>query len=187
MIATLTGRVAEKYGDFAVVEIAGVGYEVALTIEDWGVTKVGSETKFYIYENIREDAHNLYGFLTLEAKQLYVQLLSVSGVGPKLAMQTLSGASIDRLRQAIAAGDPDLLKGVSGVGKKTAERIVVELKGKIKSDGVISAASSADSAYQALIGLGYTGSQAAEAVSQVPPEVTDDKERIKLALKGLTK
>jgi Holliday junction DNA helicase RuvA len=188
MIATLEGRVAEKYGDQAVVEIGGVGYEVTLTVEDWGRLKVGENTKLYIYENVREDAYNLFGFAALPAKQLYMQLLGVSGVGPKLAMQTLSGASVERLQQAIAAGDPALLKGISGVGAKTAERIVVELKGKIKvSEGAFGTINSGDSVYQALVGLGYSAAQAAEAAASVPAEVTSESERVKLALKQLSR
>ena len=85
----------------------------------------------------------------MAAKNFYILLLSVSGVGPKVAMQTLSAASLDRLQQAIGAGDPDLLKGVSGVGKKTAERLVVELKGKVESSGVLGGGNSGGGAYQA--------------------------------------
>jgi holliday junction DNA helicase RuvA len=186
MIATIRGVVVEKVENSVIIQINGIGYEVIVPVEDWGNARIGQESKFYIYEHIREDAHVLYGFSQLSGKQLYIQLLSVSGVGPKLAMQTVSGASIARLQQAIAAGDPDLLKGVSGVGKKTAERIVVELKGKIKSEGVLGPVSSRDSVYQALIGLGYSAGQATEAISKLPADITDDQQRIKAALKQLS-
>ena len=186
MIATLEGKVTDKIEDSVIIELGGIGYQIVVSVEDWGSTKVSSSAKFYIHEHIREDAHVLYGFSQPKAKQLYTQLLGVSGVGPKLAMQVLSGASLDRLQQAIGAGDPDLLKGVSGVGKKTAERIVVELKGKVESGGA-AAVNSGDAAYQALVGLGYPAAKAAEAAAAVPADITDEQERIKVALRGISK
>ncbi len=186
MIGTLRGSVIEKYGDNIVIEIGGVGYELTVTVSDWGASAVGSEAKFYIYEQIREDMHNLYGFSALEAKQLFTLMLSVSGVGPKVAMAVLSAASIDRLRQAIAAGDPDLLRGVSGVGKKTAERLILELRGKLDG-GAGGLAPVMDETYQALVALGYTPSQATNSISSIPDDITDPQARIKAALKGLSK
>lgn len=185
MIGTLRGSVTEKYGDNIVIDIAGVGYELTVTASDWGTSSVGTEAKFYIYEQIREDMHNLYGFSGLESKQLFTLMLSVSGVGPKVAMAVLSAASIDRLRQAIAAGDPDLLRGVSGVGKKTAERLILELRGKLDG-GVGGLAPVMDETYQALIALGYTPSQATAAIDGIPDEITG-QDRIKAALKGISK
>ncbi len=183
MIATLTGEVTAKYGQMLVVETGGVGYEVSVPIEDWGGAAVGKPVSLFIYEQIREDAHNLYGFGELAAKAFFTQLLSVSGVGPKVALAILSSTSLERLHQAISAGDPDLLKGVSGIGKKTAERIMVELRGKVTATGT---AAAADSTYQALVGLGYSPDQAAAAVSKLPAEMKDEAERIRTALKGLS-
>jgi Holliday junction DNA helicase RuvA len=185
MIGTLRGSVTEKYGDTIIIDIAGVGYELTVTASDWGSSGVGHEAKFYIYEQIREDMHNLYGFASIESKQLFTLMLSVSGVGPKVAMAVLSAASIDRLRQAIAAGDPDLLRGVSGVGKKTAERLILELRGKLDG-GVGGLAPVMDETYQALIALGYTPGQATAAIGQIPDSITGEQERIKAALKGLS-
>ena len=185
MIGTIRGNLTEKYGDTIVIDIAGVGYELTVTASDWGASSIGSELKFYIYEQIREDMHNLYGFASLESKQLFTLMLSVSGVGPKVAMAVLSAASIDRLRQAIAAGDPDLLRGVSGVGKKTAERLILELRGKIDG-GVGGLAPVMDETYQALIALGYTPGQATAAISNIPDNITG-QDRIKAALKGLSR
>lgn len=186
MIARLTGQISEKTGDSLYLDVGGVEYELTVTVDDWGGAKVGSEAQFYVYEQIREDAYHLYGFGTRAAKELFMLLLSVSGVGPKVAMAVLSAASIDRLKQAIAAGDPELLRGVSGVGRKTAERVIVELRGKVEG-GAFSSLPVADGTYQALIGLGYTQAQAAEAISQVPSDVTGDAERVKAALKVLAK
>jgi Holliday junction DNA helicase RuvA len=188
MIATIEGVVAEKIGDNLIIELGGIGYEVVVSATDWGGAPTGQPAKFYVYEHIREDAHLLYGFATPQAKQLFMKLLGVSGVGPKVAMQVMGAASIERLQQAIAGGDVDLFKGVSGVGKKTAERIMVELKGKVEASGVAGLVGgpvgSGDPAYQALLGLGYTPGQAAEAVAQIPEDITDEQERVKAALKS---
>jgi Holliday junction DNA helicase RuvA len=185
MIGTITGRVTEKLADSAIVELSGVGYEILLTTSDYRAAKIGGDVKFYIYEHIREDSHTLIGFSSLADKQLFNQLLGVSGIGPKVALSVMSAASPDRLKQAIAAGDASLLAGVSGVGKKTAERIIVELASKVGAPAGL--VSSSDSTYQALVGLGYSASQAATAVAELPPDLADEQARIKTALKGLAK
>jgi len=182
MIATLTGTVTHKLGNALVINIQGIGYEVLTTVDDWGAAKLDQSATFYIYEQIREDVHNLYGFTDLKAKELFTQLLSVNGVGPKVALAILSAAGVDRLAQAIASGDTSLLKGISGVGNKTAERIMVELAGKVSTNTT----PVSDEAYQALIGLGYTPAQASQAVSDLPSDVVDTSQRIKLALKGIS-
>ena len=186
MIATLTGQITEKLTDSLVLEVAGVGYELSVTSDEWGSAKLGATAKYYIYEQIREDTHNLYGFSELGSKQLFVQLLSVSGVGPKVALAILSAAGEKRLRQAISMGDPELLRGVSGVGPKTAQRVIVELRGKVE-DGAAGLAPVSDSTYQALVALGYTSTQATQAVASLPEGLTDEQERIKAALKGVGK
>ena len=184
MIATLKGIIIGKELDHIVLETGGVGYEIFLAAEDIGKAKTGETTRYFIYEHLREDIHALYGFGTQEHKRVFLHLLSVTGIGPKVALAVLSAASIDRLKQAVATGDPDLLKGVAGVGKKTAARIIVELRGKLGEAGAgASLAQVNDSAYQALTGLGYSSVQAAQAVAMLPPEVTDEQERIKLALR----
>jgi Holliday junction DNA helicase RuvA len=183
MIGRITGKISEKTAGTLLVGAGPIDYEVYVTTEDWGAATVGAEQSYYIYEQIREDAHNLFGFSALEARELFTSLLSVSGVGPKVALAVLSAASTSRLKQAIASGDSDVLKGVAGVGKKTAERIIVELRGKLKEDELAGVASSGDSTYHALIGLGYNAAQAASAVAAIPAEVTGEQERIKAALK----
>jgi Holliday junction DNA helicase RuvA len=186
MIATLRGTISEKLPAALILETGGVGYELTVTVDEWGSAKPGTEARYYIYEQIREDAHNLYGFRELASKQLFVQLLGISGVGPKLAMQILSSAGEPRLRQAIASGDPALLRGITGVGPKTAQRVMVELRGKVEEGGA-GLAPVADPTYQALVSLGYTPAQASAAVAALPPEVTDEQARLKLALKGTGK
>lgn len=182
MIASLYGTIAEKLDNSLILDIGGVGYELIVTLDEWGAAKVDAEARYYIHEQIREDAHNLYGFSSLSSKQLFAQLLTISGVGPKVAMQILSAAGEARLRQAIASGDPALLKGITGVGPKTAQRVIVELKGKVE-EGAAGLAPVADPTYQALIALGYTPPQATAAVGQIPDSVTGDQDRLKAALK----
>lgn len=186
MIGRITGIVTEKLPDTLLVGAGPVEYELSVTVEDWGAATVGKDSRFYIYEQVREDAYNLFGFGTYEARQLFINLLSVSGVGPKVAMAVLSAASLARLRQAIASGDSDLLKGVAGIGKKTAERVIVELRGKVGEAGVTEATST-DSVYQALVGLGYSPAQAADAVAKIPEDITGDQDRVKAALKVASK
>lgn len=189
MIARLRGLVLEKDLDSVTIEAGGVGYEVAVIASDYGSLAPGEEASLHIYEHIREDTHALYGFSNRPSKLFFEQLLSISGIGPKVALNVLSAAPVTQLQSAIAGGDAEILRGVAGIGKKTAERIMVELKGKV-TEGIgatAGAASSGDPAYQALIGLGYSPAQAAEAVRQVPPEVTGEQERVKAALKNLAK
>lgn len=181
MIATIKGTVTQKTADAVVVEAGGIGYEVFLTQTDLSKVSVGQTCSYFVYDHLREDAHNLYGFASLDAKQFFISLLGISGIGPKVALAVMTATSLDRLKQAIAAGDPAMLQGVAGVGKKTAERIVVELRGKVVASGTD--VSSGDSAYQALLGLGFSAAQAADAVAGIPPSVTGEKERIKEALK----
>lgn len=190
MIARLRGQVIEKGLDSAIIDVGGVGYEVMVPAADYGTLIMGEETSLHIYEQIREDAHNLYGFSNLPSKRFFEQLLTISGIGPKVAMGVVSAAPLAQLQSAIAAGDPEVLRGVAGVGKKTAERITVELKNKVEAVGLAAmqggGVTSVDPAYQALLGLGYTAAQAAEALSNLPAEITGEQERVKAALKQLS-
>src|SRR4051812_40428676 len=117
MIATLTGKVSEKTQSTVVLDCGGVGYGLFVTFEDHGALEEGKEARLYIYEHIRENTHDLYGFKSLETKALFEQLLSVNGVGPKMALSILSLASSSQVRQAIAAGDTKFISQASGVGK----------------------------------------------------------------------
>jgi Holliday junction DNA helicase RuvA len=191
MIASIKGSVEQKLTDSIILETGGIGYEVFVAAVDYGAASVGQQLKLMIYEHIREDAHVLYGFSDQLGRQLFEQLLTVTGIGPKVAMAVLSAAPVERLGQAIATGDPELLRGVSGVGKKTAERIIVELRGKVqaqaKSAGAELGAVSQDDTYQALIGLGYSVAQAAQALTELPSSLTGQQDRLKAALKVLSK
>ncbi len=190
MIATLEGVVSEKIGETVVLAIDGVGYGLLVTFEDFGALKVGGKVKLYVYESIRENSHDLFGFRTQESKKLFEKLLSVKGVGPKMALAILSVASINHVRQAIAGGDIKFISQAVGVGRKAAERVVVELKDKVglaASDAATEflttpAADPNDEALQGLVALGYSVQDAAEALKKVDKKLPPS-ERIKQALK----
>lgn len=184
MIGRIKGEITEKLPGAVLVEAGPIEYEVNLALPDWQEAKAGQTASFYIYENIKEDAYTLFGFTSFAAKELFMKLLSVSGVGPKSALAILSAGPPEKIKQAVASGNAELFAGSVGVGKKTAERIVVELKSKIAPG---TASVPADGTYQALVGLGYSPAQAAAAISALPASATDEKERIKMALRSLVK
>ncbi|MBI4101054.1 Holliday junction branch migration protein RuvA [Candidatus Microgenomates bacterium] len=186
MIATINGTVSELLTNAVVMEVGGLGYEIRLTSEDLGKLKTGKKTKLYVHEHLREDAHELYGFSEPGSRELFEQLISVSGVGPKMAMAVLSAASAERVRSAIASGQTEILQAVSGVGKRTAGRIVVELRSKVIAEAKgLDKVGVDDAAYEALRKLGYSTQQAKEAVASIPTKLAGDEERIKYALKEL--
>jgi holliday junction DNA helicase RuvA len=191
MIATLTGQVSEKIADVVVLDVAGVGYGVLVTNEDYGHLVQGQRAKLYIYEHIREQTHDLFGFMALDTKKLFEQLLDVNGVGPKMALNVLSIGSGQAVRQAIASGDTKFIQGAQGVGKRVAERVVVELKDKVGLKGVdlgttgllqSDRALTQDEAVEALVALGYSPQDAATALAHIPTDLPTE-DRIKQALK----
>jgi Holliday junction DNA helicase RuvA len=190
MIVTLEGLVTEKSGDMVILECAGVGYGLYVSFEDFGALKVAEPAKLYVYESIRENAHDLFGFRGLEAKRLFELLLSVKGVGPKMALSILSVAGSQQVRQAIASGDIKFISQAVGVGKRGAERVVVELKDKVGLTAAESATSflttpaadPGDEAMQGLVALGYSVQDAAEALKDVNKKLSPAA-RIKEALK----
>lgn len=188
MIATLTGKVSEKLSDLVVLDVQGVGYGIFATLEDQGKLKVGQTTKVYVYEHIRENSHDLFGFTTEDSKFLFEQLINVNGVGPKMALNILSVGTTAEVRTAIANGDVKFMQAANGVGKKVAERVVVDLKDKVgltsSADSIFtgSATSSTDEAVQALVALGYTTIDAITALKSVDTDLPTDQ-RIKQALK----
>lgn len=192
MIATLSGVVSEKISDVVIIEAGGVGYGIYVTAEDFSKLTEGKDVKVYTYEYIREQAHDLFGFTTKDNKALFERLLEVNGVGPKMALNMLSIGSSQDVRQAIAHGDVKFIQQANGVGKRLAERVVVELKDKVglvgvdlESTGLLQGESSVagDEAVEGLIALGYTSQDAAKALHGVDPELPT-ADRIKHALKG---
>lgn len=190
MIAVLEGTVAEKIGQAVVLDVGGVGYGLLVTFEDFGALKVGDKTKLYVHESVRENSYDLLGFRTQESKKLFEQLLSVKGIGPKMGLAILSVASLSNVRQAIAVGDVKFIAQAKGIGRKAAERVVVELKDKVGLAASESAteflttpsADPSDEALQGLVALGYSVQDAAEALKKVDKKLPA-AERIKQALK----
>jgi Holliday junction DNA helicase RuvA len=190
MIATLRGIVSEKVADVVIIDVQGVGYGILATAEDYGQLYEGQESKLYIYEHIREQSHDLFGFLKRDTKSLFEQLLAVNGVGPKMALSVLSIGTSTEVRQAIASGDTKTIQRANGVGKRVAERVVVDLKDKVglvgvdlESTGLLQGSNLAvqDEAAEALMALGYTLADATVALQKVDSELSTE-ERIKQAL-----
>jgi holliday junction DNA helicase RuvA len=160
MIAHLRGRLIAKRPNQAVVEVAGVGYDVTITIPTFSdLPAAGSEVALHIYTHVREDAIALFGFLRAEEKQLFEKLIQVSGIGPKLAITILSGMPAAEMVSAIRAGDIARLTRIPGIGKKTAERMVLELRDKLEGFGESPPAKLVtpveEDVLSALVNLGY--------------------------------
>ncbi|HET7319964.1 MAG TPA: Holliday junction branch migration protein RuvA [Candidatus Saccharimonadales bacterium] len=191
MIATLSGTVSEKLADIVVLDVNGVGYGILTTIEDYAQLVAGEKTKLYVHEHIREDAHDLYGFTSLDTQKLFEQLLSVKNVGPKVALAVLGIGNSTEVRSAIASGDVKRLQTAKGVGKRAAEQMVVELRDKVglaatdDAEGIVSrgAVNTSDEAIQALVSLGYTDTDAQLALKGIDSALPTE-ERIKQALKA---
>jgi len=193
MLAFLRGKIIVKLTNAVILEVNNIGYEVFVGENFLLDLKINKEVEIYLHHHVREEAADLYGFKTLADLEIFKLLLSVSGVGPKSALGVLSIASASDVSQAIFRGDPNLLTKVAGIGKKTAERIVLELKNKISRtqasslDGEISALNYGSEEIDALMSLGYSLSEARSALGAVSAMVTDSGERVKQALKNMKK
>ena len=188
MIARLRGRPVGRTPDGLVLDVKGVGYLVAATPTVLRRAGAGSEVTVETYLHVREDALQLYGFGDAEERELFVHLLTVSGVGPKVALAVVSGSPAAELRKAIALGDHARFQAIPGIGKKTAERIVLELKEKLGSvaEPGLSAVGDAPGhivARDALVELGYSVLDAERARAEVDPDLPAE-ERVRLALRG---
>jgi len=171
MISHLRGTLIAKQPDRAVIECGGVGYDVAISIPTFsGLPKLHSEVSLHIFTNVREDALQLFGFLRTEEKQLFEKLISVSGIGPKLGITLLSGMAPEHIVTAIRGNDIAMLTRIPGIGKKTAERMCVELRDKLDAFTAATAAptrtSTAEDAISALVNLGYQRVAAEKAVEE---------------------
>ncbi len=189
MIARLRGMPAGRTADGLVLDVGGVGYLVAATPSVLRRAEAGGELTVETYLHIREDAMQLYGFGDAVERELFTQLLTVTGIGPKVALAVVSGSPTADLRRAIALGDHARFQVIPGIGKKTAERIVLELKEKVslESDLGVSPAMGTSShvvARDALVELGYSVVEAEQALATVDPELPTE-ERIRLALRGV--
>ncbi|MDZ7786456.1 MAG: Holliday junction branch migration protein RuvA [Candidatus Saccharibacteria bacterium] len=189
MIARIHGDVIEHDGSHIIVDCGGVGYGIEVAVDEQSTLPVGTKANLYIAENIKEDAHELFGFAKKTRKLLFDLLISVNGVGPKAAMAIMNIGSEGQVRGAIANGDTKFITAAKGIGKRVAERIVVDLKNKVGLEATDSATdflsqtTASDEAVQALVSLGYTSQDAVERLRGVDRELPTS-DRIKQALKG---
>ena len=192
MISSLEGKITLRAEKYIILEVNGIGYKVWCGEKTLSkLPQIGSLVKLFTFLSVKETAWDLFGFLTIAEIELFELLISISGIGPKTAAGILSGASVDDLQEAIILGDETILARVSGIGKKVAQKIVIELKSKIKklSKGSGDKFSMIDEIeiIDALVTLGYRISEAREAIKQVPLEVKGVENRVREALKRLGK
>lgn len=177
MIEYIKGELTELTPAMAVVEAHGVGYAMNISLNTYSAIQGKKEVKLYAYEAIREDAHTLYGFVNKKERELFLLLITVSGVGPNTARMVLSSLSPSELCNSISTGNERMIKGVKGIGLKTAQRIIVDLKDKIGNLGIAAATATSsaivaqnengDEAIQALVALGYPLANANKAITQL--------------------
>ncbi len=180
MIISLSGKITHKELNFLILETGGVGYKIFMNTAI--APAVLNDARFFIYEHIREDRHDLYGFLTFPDLEFFNKLLSVDGVGPKMA-QNIASLGFDKIQKAVAQGNVSIIEAVHGVGKKTAQKIILELKGSI--DKILAQGNVNREAVDALVGLGYSKNEAEEVLRQLDDAVSGTEAQIKAALKLL--
>ncbi len=190
MIGRLTGILLDKQPPQILVDVHGLGYEVDVPMSTfYNLPAVGEKVALHTHFSVREDAQQLYGFLTAKEREVFRTLIRISGVGPKLALSVLSGMNVDELAQAVALQETGRLVKIPGVGKKTAERLLLELKGKL-ADALPTTASGpahvAHDALNALMALGYSDKEALPALKQLPEDLSLE-ESIRQALKLLAR
>lgn len=200
MIAYVRGILSEAREDSIVVEAGQIGFNIQVPGNVLGLLpSIGSEVKIYTYTHVREDAFLLYGFLTRDDLEIFKKCISVSGIGPKGGLAILSVMNADALRFAILSGDAKAIAKAPGVGARTAERLILELRDKVKPEAAFAAGgvsaeiltegsenAQKQEAVEALIALGYSSSEALKAVSQIPnPEEMDSEGILKAALKNI--
>jgi Holliday junction DNA helicase RuvA len=187
MISTLKGTVIDKGENFLVVETGGLGFKIHLPaplLERWGA--MGRQVQLFTHLHLRENEVSLYGFEIKSELTFFQALLGVSGIGPKVALGALSGANVDALRSAIAAGDSDYLTQLPGIGKKTAQRIILDLRGKLEVEELVPApalSSVDEDVLAALLSMGYNESETRAALASLPQEEMPVEERLLLALR----
>jgi Holliday junction DNA helicase RuvA len=191
MIGRITGTLAEKSPPLILVDVGGVGYEIDVPMSTfYNLPGLGERVTLLTHFVVREDAQQLFGFLTHEERATFRELVKISGVGPRTALSILSGLSVADLSQAVSRQEAGRLVKVPGIGKKTAERLLLELKGKLGPDLALPSASATTDAQadivQALMALGYNERDAHAALKALPPGVAVS-EGIKLALKALSR
>ncbi len=191
MISCLEGKVIFKGERFIIIDVNGVGYRVFVGTDFFGkINKKEEKIKVWTHLHLREDAIELYGFLEYAEVEFFGILIRISGIGPKSAMGVLGVAPLDTLKSAIAAGETSYLTKVSGIGRKIAEKIILELKdkmGRVGYAGEESIFSKEEDVLKALRTLGYSYSEAREAIKQLPRDIESAENRVKEALKILSR
>ncbi len=191
MIHSLSGILKEKEGNLFVVEIGGIAFELKSSVNVVkSLPQVGEKVNVYTYLHVREDALELYGFLDKTELQFFKMLIGISGIGPKSALGILGIEKVEKIKAAISEGRVELLTKASGVGKKTAERVILELRSKLTQEGsekIVGTMESDHDIVEALMNLGYGKSQAREALSRVDAGAVTMEDRIKQALHFLRK
>jgi len=189
MIGKLKGKIDQITNGYAIIDVGGVGYRVHLSDVSMGRIAKQQEVELYIHTHVREDQITLYGFQSQDELGIFELLLSISGIGPKAALGILTIASPSTIKNAIVEGDSSILTRVSGVGKKTAERVILELKNKIDTLPMSDKkeARADQEVVEALMAMGYSAFEAREAYRAVPKDAGDISEKIKHALKAMRK
>jgi Holliday junction DNA helicase RuvA len=185
MIGKITGKVSYKENIWLILDTGNVGYKIFVEKDLHAQTKENEEVSLWTYLAVRENSLDLYGFQTTEKLKLFELLISVSGIGPKSALSILDVASPSSLRQAVVSGETSPLTEVAGIGKKNAEKIIIELRGKLKlKEGEVLSTENTDSeVYEALTSLGYSAKDARDVISKLPNKDENTHNRIKAALK----
>lgn len=191
MIARLEGIISHIADKFLIIDVSGVGYKLHITSDSLSSSKLGDHTSFWVHTSVRENSIDLFGFKSINEMSFFELLLDVSGIGPRGALSILAIAPIDTLKRAIATGDTGYLNKVSGIGKKTAEKIIVELRDKLQDykndDNTPGLLRDESDIIEALKSLGYSQNEARDAMKKVPTTILGTNSRIKEALKVLGK
>ena len=189
MIGKIKGKIEYIRDNYVIVDVSGVGYKIFSTAYTLGKISGKESVELFVHTYVREDILALYGFLTLEELEMFELLISITGIGPKAAIGILTIATPKTIKTAILNEDASILTKVSGIGKKTADRVILELQNKIadlpqgdKDDAIVDS-----DAIEALMTMGYNVTEAREALKMVPADVKDISQRIKLALQSLGK
>lgn len=190
MISHVRGRVSAKFLSSIIIDVGGLGFEVYATPKDIDQVNQSDSITMHTYFAVRENSQELYGFLSSESKSLFELLLGVSGVGPKVALSIMNLGDPSEIKSAIAGSNAAFIQSASGVGKRGAEKVIVELKDKVglvSSGGDLSfGANNQDDAHEAMVALGYSPQQASQALSEVDSSLSVE-DRIKQALKNMSK
>jgi Holliday junction DNA helicase RuvA len=185
LIGRVTGKLAAKAPPQVLVDVGGVAYEIDVPMSTlYALPATGEAVTLFTHLVVREDAHHLYGFFTQEERAAFRQLIRISGVGARTALAVLSGLSVSDLAHAVAAQEEGRLVKIPGIGKKTAERLLLELKGKLAETSTEPSVRRASDVVHALVALGYSDKEASAAAKDVPPD-TPVAEAIRAALKNL--